>query len=178
MYPSAEVCGHIRVLAMVCLIEALVALLPIGYIITPTPDKPNMGSDIALGLSSLATHIPATFFAVFQFVPQFGATRALALSGRAPEALSIWTLLLQVPVFVLLGVSCWSRFERLEIPDEPFPMDGYYWYVVAGWSVVNCVIMACGQAVLFAVIIFQRKRPVEGSGIRRVDETTRLLGWL
>lgn len=143
----------------ICIIHALILVIPTIIIVSHPHRHRDMGTDLFVGFNGYYNTRASTIFLFLQAFFQFWATWTL---GR-PEALSRWTLGLQVYVFALLGISRAKSVRGLYPADERSGgvrgfWDGYYWawdwYYCGGWPILNHGVAACGQAMLLYISSF------------------------
>lgn len=144
--------------AAICITHALLFLIPTCLLIRPSFTDYDLGTDLFVGYNYNFNTIASTLFALLQFPTQFSTLWTLG----HPEALSRWTLGLQIPVFLLLSVAWNYRLDSPFPPDTPPRRPGFwgwyymasYWYFTIGWPVMNYASAAFGQAVLFTLSSF------------------------
>lgn len=146
------------IIATICIIHALVFLIPTCLIIRPNFTDYDMGTDMFAGLNFIYNTLASTLFVIVQFAAQFSVLWKLGGS----EAVSRWTLGLQIPIFILLSVSWNYKFDSPFAPDSPPRQPGFWgFYDIAsyldcniGWPVLNHALAALGQFALFALCLF------------------------
>lgn len=134
--------------------DVVIFLLPVVAIALPTPSRFDVGIGVFLGFTSFY-HIPTTLVLVTtQFLPQIALAWRLRHDLKS-TSISVWTLGLQMVLFVLLGIS-WRL--RLGIIGTGWTSDWTIkgpadWYQWVGWRCFNYTLFAFGQAVLFVICV-------------------------